>query len=635
MPGNTRPPRSEITPILCGNRAGNEFLCRRGGGKHFPGVSRILIITGILFLLVVPLHADQSSDLVSKGNTLLSQGHYSDSIAAFDSALALNPDDIQARVNKGTALYSAGRVSEALLSFDIALNQDPSYIPALLEQGRVMLATGNPAGALGSFNEALASSPGNVQALEGKGDALAGLGQGAGAIAAWNEALSSDPGNTLLQEKIAAEPSNTGFPVPLIWLAAIIIILSLTVASGYFFMKSTRKGSPPGTIADKKLVGKNAVLNEILTRPSGTPAGEPRGSGSTPGYVGPGDKSSFFTRVSTLLKSPGRSGNVPVKLPGMKFPGERNPGDFARGYTGANGRPPDGVVRDIAEIDVQAPRSSTGGSSGIVSGLDSLLKTGESGYDGAGLRGILLYSSGDYEGAIQEFDKEIGADPKSTGIALLNVRALIRLGRLQEAFDLDRAVIKQKRNDYEAIVLAATLSEKLGYLDFGLKACTVASRLRRNAADVWELKGTILFKMGNYSESLSSFRQSLDLDGQVGAVWKEYGVVLARTGWYQEAIEAFGKAILLNGETPELRARIEKCLKKLNEHQDPVESTPIHETIHDNDQPGPGRQGPLSSTGKGPGESRAGQDPDEREMIPVGDKNNPGMLDTGSYVQKY
>lgn len=608
---------------------------RLRGSKKLLLLYLILVIFCVLVLFAVPAYADQSSNLTNSGITLLDQDHYNEAIAAFDSALALNPNNLQARVNKGTALFSAGRASESLLSFDIALNQDPSYIPALLEQGRVLLATGNPEGALVSFNEALASSPGNVQALEGKGDALAGLGQGTGAIAAWNEALSSDPGNTLLQEKIAAETSNTGFSIPLIWIAVMIILLSLSGACGYLFMKSTRKGSLPGTIADTKFIDKNALSQRTKTRPSGASAGESRGSDATIGRVAPGDKSSFFTGLSNLLKSPGRSGSVPGKLPGTELPGEHSTGISVPGYTGVVASQPDGIFQDIAEIDVQAPRSSKGDGNGIVSSLDSLLKTGESGYEGAGLRGILLYSSGNYEGAIKEFGKEIAADPKSIGIALLNVRALIRLGRLPEAFDLDRAVIKQKRNDYEAIVLAAFLSEKLGYLDFGLRACTVATRLRRNAADVWELKGKILFKMGNYSESLSSFRQSLDLDGQVGTVWKEYGTVLAKSGWYQEAIEAFGKAILLNGETPELRARIEKCLKKLNENQDPAESVPIHETIHDHDQPGPGKKGPFSETGKGPDEDRAGQDPDEREMIPAGEKNNPGMLETGSYGQNY
>ncbi len=349
----------------------------------------------------------------------------------------------------------------------------------------------------------------------------------------------------------------------------------------------------------------------------------------------PGESAVFFLHRVTLLKKPQGSGILTAIVSEQEVMGEhitgRIPG-YSNGIPAASG----GIFQDIVEIDLPAQRSSTGGSGSIVSGLDSLLKAGESGYDGAGLKGILLYSSGEYEGAIKEFNKEIAGDPNAIGIALLNVRALIHLGKFQEAFDLNRAVIEQKRNDYEAIVLAASLSEKLGYLDFGLRACTVATRLRRNAADVWELKGKLLYKMGNYSESLSSFRQSLDLDGQVGAVWKEYGMVLVKSGWYREAIEAFGKAILLNGETPELRSRIEKCLKKLHENQDNTESIPFRGIISDTGQRDLGKQEPHSGTGKGPGEGQTGQDPDDREMILAIDKNNPSdLLNTGSYGQKY
>ncbi|HTY16068.1 MAG TPA: tetratricopeptide repeat protein, partial [Methanoregulaceae archaeon] len=121
---------------------------RLRGSKKLLLLYLILVIFCVLVLFAVPAYADQSSNLTNSGITLLDQDHYNEAIAAFDSALALNPNNLQARVNKGTALFSAGRASESLLSFDIALNQDPSYIPALLEQGRVLLATGNPEGAL-------------------------------------------------------------------------------------------------------------------------------------------------------------------------------------------------------------------------------------------------------------------------------------------------------------------------------------------------------------------------------------------------------------------------------------------------------------------------------------------------------
>jgi tetratricopeptide (TPR) repeat protein len=542
------------------NRVGTGILGHLMHRELFLGISRILVIIGILLLLVVPLSADQSSDLTLKGNTLLSQGRYSEAITAFNSALALNPNNLQARVNKGTAQFSSGKPSEALLSFDIALNQDPTFVPALLERGRVLLATDNAKAALDSYNQALQLNPGSSQALEGKGDALSAIDQGGYAIAAWNEALSYDPGNSRLQGKIASAQENSGIPL-IVWI--VIVVLLVVVSSGLFlYMRSSRKGIPKGKKISTKNIPKIPDLN-------GKPAKSKKASSLPILLTRPGDKEgtasikeSHFARIHRMVKGTGLKARL---LTGKKTAGSRNIGAPDNpGIPGGIAGSPEVQLPDIEMDESLNLTSSSDSVNDITRSLEVLLKSGDCIYSGDGLKGILLYSNREYEAAIQEFDKEIENYPDVICVSLLKVRALMHLNKFSEAFDTDRKVIKLAKDNYEAIVLAALLADRLGHLDFGLRACNKAISLRYHAPILWALKGTVLHKMENYPEALASFKQSLDLDDESDVVWKEYGEVLSKAGLYPEAIGAFEKVILLSGEDPGIRARIESCRENLN-----------------------------------------------------------------------
>jgi tetratricopeptide (TPR) repeat protein len=542
---------------------------REGGSKKLSPISRTLVIFIVLLLFVVPLCADKGSDLAAKGTTLMGQGRYSEAISAFDSALALNPDNLQARVGKGSALFSAGRPSESLLSFDIALNQNPSFVPALVEKGRVLLATGNPQEALSSYNQALQFNHGSSQALEGKGDALFSLGQGGDAIAAWNEALLYDPGNSRLQGKIASAQENSGIPL-ILWILIVLLIVLLSLGL-FLYMKFSRKGKPGKKTAIKNVFKKNNSNDKpaknkkissppiLLTRP-----GDKEGPASV--------KESHLERIHRMIDRTG--------LKVHPLAGKKSAGNMSVGMTCNDGLPGNGSGMagsselHLPDIDMAESLKTSSSSDSIIDitrSLEVLLKSGDCIYSGDGLKGILLYSNREYEAAIQEFDKEIANYPDVICVTLLKVRALMHLERFSEAFDTDRKVLKLAKDNYEAIVLAALLGDQLGHLDFGLRACNKAISVRYHAPIIWALKGTILHKMGNYPEALASFKQSLDLDSESGVVWKEYGEVLSKAGMYPEAIGAFEKVILLSGEDPEIRARIADCLENINVRPDGLE----------------------------------------------------------------
>lgn len=75
-------------------------------------------------------------------------GHIEAAIAAYDEALRLQPEHVEALHNRGVALKAAKRLGDALQSFDAALTNKPTFYPSV--RGRCDILTH-----LGKYEEAI------------------------------------------------------------------------------------------------------------------------------------------------------------------------------------------------------------------------------------------------------------------------------------------------------------------------------------------------------------------------------------------------------------------------------------------------------------------------------------------------
>jgi tetratricopeptide (TPR) repeat protein len=96
---------------------------------------------------------------------------YMEAVAAFDRAIALDPNYCQAWSNRGNALGATGRYAEALVSYDRAVAIAPQYHQAWFNRGLLlaeMMAYGN---AMESYDRAIAieADPRYVHAREAIG----------------------------------------------------------------------------------------------------------------------------------------------------------------------------------------------------------------------------------------------------------------------------------------------------------------------------------------------------------------------------------------------------------------------------------------------------------------------------------
>ncbi len=78
--------------------------------------------------------AANATVLANKGIALLSLGKSNESIAYFDKALTINPNDVMALNSKGLALYRLGEYNGSISYFDKALAINRNLIIATKEK---------------------------------------------------------------------------------------------------------------------------------------------------------------------------------------------------------------------------------------------------------------------------------------------------------------------------------------------------------------------------------------------------------------------------------------------------------------------------------------------------------------------
>ncbi|MGA9100296.1 MAG: tetratricopeptide repeat protein [Methanotrichaceae archaeon] len=113
-----------------------------------------------------------------EGQLLQLQGRYPESIAKFDSALALDPNYMDALYGKAITYISLGNDSQAMNYLNQELSQDPKNKYAYNAEGLDLMHQGRYSEALSDYNEALKIDPKWSQALNNKMHALLALGKG-------------------------------------------------------------------------------------------------------------------------------------------------------------------------------------------------------------------------------------------------------------------------------------------------------------------------------------------------------------------------------------------------------------------------------------------------------------------------
>ena len=129
----------------------------------------------------------------NRGKYFFDAGRYTEALADYEQALALDPKPARSYFAKGSALGRMGRVDEALECFDRALELDPTLVEARSDRAGVRLMKGDIPGAIADLDVAIKLNPGFRGSYVNRGSAYAMTGDLERAVADYRHAIDMDP----------------------------------------------------------------------------------------------------------------------------------------------------------------------------------------------------------------------------------------------------------------------------------------------------------------------------------------------------------------------------------------------------------------------------------------------------------
>jgi tetratricopeptide (TPR) repeat protein len=170
----------------------------------------VLALVALSALCMPVVGQTTAADWYNKGCALSEQDKQEEAIQAFDKALELNPQYVEAWTKKGVALLRSDRAEaadEAVRCFDNAIMINPNYAEAWYQKGlwldtlttSAYIYEGKASGddmaqeALHCFDEVTRIEPNNTKALDKKGKNLKNLGMFTDALLCYDRIIGIDP----------------------------------------------------------------------------------------------------------------------------------------------------------------------------------------------------------------------------------------------------------------------------------------------------------------------------------------------------------------------------------------------------------------------------------------------------------
>jgi Tfp pilus assembly protein PilF len=227
-------------------------------GRNYIPYGRELLDQGLEAQAVVAFEqaaqgSPSASILYRLGSLLVKTGQAAKARAAYERALALQPDLSEASNDLGTLLAESGDLPGAIERFRAALETTPDYPDALNNLGYALLLTGRPQEARDRYERALKLQPDLPEALNNLGLILGQQGDLAGAEPCFRKALQKRPGYGEAANNLALVLINRGQADEAIQLLQAFLAAHPSAESTYVtlakvYLASNRRGDGMDTI---------------------------------------------------------------------------------------------------------------------------------------------------------------------------------------------------------------------------------------------------------------------------------------------------------------------------------------------------------------------------------------------------
>ncbi len=160
--------------------------------------------------------------------------------------------------------------------------------------------------------------------------------------------------------------------------------------------------------------------------------------------------------------------------------------------------------------------------------------------------GRLCQASGNFETAIQYYDKEIKSDPKSYESYNNRGVAKHKLGKSQDAIHDFNNAIRLNPKSSEAYNNRGIAKDKLGDIQDAIRDFNDAIRLSPKSSEAYNNRGAAKNKLDKPQDALNDFNKSIELNPKNYHAHNNCGVAKGKMDNFQDAIRDFNKVIRLN-----------------------------------------------------------------------------------------
>ncbi len=179
-------------------------------------------------------------------------------------------------------------------------------------------------------------------------------------------------------------------------------------------------------------------------------------------------------------------------------------------------------------------------------------------------KGNDLYDKGDYEKALEAYEKATEIDPDYAE-AWYNMGAILgNLDRYEESLKAFERAIKLNPNDAMAINKKGAILVTLGRYKDALKATDKSLKLNPEDTVALFYKGIALAKLGRYDKALAAYDKVLELNPDDAMAWYNKACTYALSGDRENALKSLSTAIGMDDQY-RFNARIDEDLKSLRE----------------------------------------------------------------------
>jgi len=202
----------------------------------------VLVTALLLCAFPVSGYSEAATARYMEGQSDIASGNYSEAVAAFDAAIALEPEYYEAWNEKADAYNRNEQFNEALAASDKALAINPDYVNGWINRGYILYNLGRQSDELSAYESALAIDSENADAWFNKAYALAGMKRFDEALQAFDNVAEINPTYPHLAEnrKIAENLKNASTPFYIKY-AFVLIIIAIVVIGAVAWYLAVRK----------------------------------------------------------------------------------------------------------------------------------------------------------------------------------------------------------------------------------------------------------------------------------------------------------------------------------------------------------------------------------------------------------